>query len=106
MAWEAPWDFGSVIRELYLLSLVVIRLKMIHERFARGHHHRYNGIHMKHLLWSVLLLQALAQQPPKAGINLFSLRDDIAIGAESAREANRTLPLVREPAIAGYLNSI
>ncbi len=79
---------------------------MIHERFARGHLHRYNGIHMKHLLWSVLLLQALAQQPPKSGINLFSLQQDIAIGAESAREANRSPLIVRDPAISGYLNAI
>ena len=61
---------------------------------------------MKHLLWSVLLLQALAQQPPKSSINLFSLKEDLAIGAESAREANRSLPIVRNPAISGYLNTI
>src|SRR5204862_4182591 len=28
------------------------------------------------------------------------------IGAESAREANRTLSVVREPVLAGYLNTI
>ena len=78
---------------------------MIHDRFARGHLPRYNGVHMKRLLWSVLLLQALAQQPPKSGINLFSLQQDIAIGAESAREADR-LPLIREPALSGYFNRI
>lgn len=61
---------------------------------------------MKHLLWGVLLFQALAQQPPKPGINLFSLQEDIAIGAESAREADRSLPLVREPTISGYLNTL
>ena len=54
----------------------------------------------------LLLLQALAQQPPKSGINLFSLQQDIAIGAESAREADRSLPLVQDPMINGYLNSI
>jgi len=61
---------------------------------------------MKHILWGVLLLQALAQQPPQPGINLFSLQQDIDIGAESAREADRSLPLVRDPALSGYLNAI
>jgi predicted Zn-dependent protease len=79
---------------------------MIHDRFARGHLPRYNDLHMKLLLWSALLLQALAQQPPKSGINLFSLQQDKDIGAESAREANRSLPLVRDPAISGYLNTM
>ena len=51
---------------------------MIHERFARGHLARYNGFLMKHLLWGVLFLQVLAQQPPKPGINLFSLQQDIS----------------------------
>jgi predicted Zn-dependent protease len=79
---------------------------MIHDRFARGHLPRYNDLHMKHILWGVLLLGALAQQPPKPGINLFSLEQDIDIGRESAREANRSLPLVRDPAIARYLHTI
>jgi predicted Zn-dependent protease len=61
---------------------------------------------MKHLLWGILLFQALAQQPPKSGINLFSLQQDKDIGAESAREAARSLPLVRDPALSGYLNTI
>jgi len=61
---------------------------------------------MKHLLWGVLLLQALAQPTTKSSVNLFSLRDDIAIGEESAREAARSLPLVRDPAIGGYVNTI
>jgi beta-barrel assembly-enhancing protease len=79
---------------------------MIHERFARGHLPRYNGVHMNYFLWSLLLLQALAQPTTKSSINLFSLQDDIAIGAESAREAARSLPLVRDPAVSGYLNGI
>jgi predicted Zn-dependent protease len=67
---------------------------------------------MKYLLWSVLLLQAsaalaaLAQQPPRTGINLFSLKQDIDIGAESAREADRVLPLVKDPALSGYINTL
>jgi predicted Zn-dependent protease len=74
---------------------------------------RYNGPLMKYLLWSVLLLQAsgaasraLVQQPPRAGINLFSLKQDIDIGTESAKEADRSLPLVKDPALSGYINTL
>jgi len=79
---------------------------MIHDDLLPDTHARYNGMPMKHLLWSVLLLQALAQPSTKPGINLFSLKEDIEIGAESAREAERSLPIVREPAITGYLNAM
>lgn len=67
---------------------------------------------MKYLLWSVLLLQASgplapqARQAPRAGINLFSVADDIAIGAESAREADRSLPLIKDPALSSYVSTL
>jgi beta-barrel assembly-enhancing protease len=79
---------------------------MIHDDLLAGTDDRYNDILMKQLLWSVLLLQALAQQQPKSAINLFSLKEDIEIGAESAREADKSLPIVRDPAITAYVNAI
>jgi predicted Zn-dependent protease len=56
---------------------------------------------MKSLLLGALLLLTTAQ-----GVNFFSLKQDIEIGAVSAREAEQALPLLRDPHLNRYLRSI
>ena len=60
---------------------------------------------MTHLLLGSLLMFAAVQQPTP-GINFFSLKQDLEIGAESAREAEKSMHLVRDAAINTYLRSI
>jgi len=66
---------------------------------------RYNIDLMKYLLWGVLLLQTIASRPDP-GVNLFTLQQDVSIGIESAKEADQALPLVRDPAVSGYVQSL
>ena len=49
---------------------------------------------------------SLAQTPVKSGFNVFSPEQDIEIGRQSAAEAERTLPMLRDPAIAGYVDRV
>jgi Zn-dependent protease with chaperone function len=61
---------------------------------------------MHTILLSVVLFMA-AQQSQAPGINFFSPEQDIEIGAESAREAEKSLPLVRDSGIvANYVRTI
>jgi Zn-dependent protease with chaperone function len=47
-----------------------------------------------------------AQTKVKAGFNLFSTQDDAQIGAQSAAEAERQLPIVRDGNVENYVNRI
>jgi len=49
---------------------------------------------------------APGQTPVTAGFNLFSADQDVEIGRQSAVEAERQLPVVRDPSIAGYVDRI
>ena len=49
---------------------------------------------------------ALGQTPVTAGFNLFSADQDVEIGRQSAVEAERQLPVVRDPSIAGSVDRI
>ena len=49
---------------------------------------------------------SLAQTPVKSGFNVFSPEQDIEVGRQSAAEAERTLPLLRDPAIVGYVDRV
>jgi Zn-dependent protease with chaperone function len=48
----------------------------------------------------------LAQTPVKSGFNVFSADQDVEIGRQSAAEAERKLPVLRDPSIAGYVDRI
>jgi Zn-dependent protease with chaperone function len=52
------------------------------------------------LLGAFLLLQA------STGVNFFSLKQDIEIGSEASKEAEQTLPLVRDMSLNRYFYSI
>ena len=57
----------------------------------------------------VLSTPALAQsvtKQPQPGFNLFSVSQDIEIGKQSALEAERQLPLLRNSSVDGYLNRV
>src|ERR1043165_8991331 len=47
-----------------------------------------------------------AQTKVKPGFNLFSPQDDAQIGAQSAAEAERQMPIVRDANVENYVNSI
>ena len=49
---------------------------------------------------------SLAQTPVKSGFNVFSPEQDIEVGRQSAVEAERTLPLLRDPAVTGYVDRV
>ena len=49
---------------------------------------------------------SLAQTPVKSGFNVFSPEQDIEIGRQSAAAAERTLPMLRDPAIVGYVDRV
>jgi Zn-dependent protease with chaperone function len=49
---------------------------------------------------------ASAQTPVTAGFNLFSADQDVEIGRESTVEAERQLPVLKDPSIAGYVDRI
>src|SRR4051812_21607516 len=47
-----------------------------------------------------------AQTKVKPGFNLFSTSDDAQIGAQSAAEAERQMPIVRDGSVNAYVNNI
>jgi len=49
---------------------------------------------------------AFAQTDPKPGFNLFSVEQDIEIGRQSAAQAERQLPLIRDSSAERYLNAV
>src|SRR5205085_4496558 len=49
---------------------------------------------------------AQAQTKVKPGFNLFSPQDDVQVGQQSAVEAERQLPILRDTAVQGYVNRI
>ena len=53
-----------------------------------------------------LLLGALLLLTPGQSVNFFSLRQDVEIGSESAREAEQSLLLVRDAAVNRYVQAI
>jgi hypothetical protein len=55
------------------------------------------------LCWSGI---SLAQEDPKPGFNLFSVEQDIEIGRQSAAEAERQLPIVRDQSLERYVNAV
>jgi predicted Zn-dependent protease len=57
-------------------------------------------------LFGVLAATTFAQEDPKPGFNLFSVEQDIEIGRQSAAEAERQLPLVRDAAVERYLGRV
>lgn len=49
---------------------------------------------------------SFAQTPVKSGFNVFSAQQDIEVGRQSAVEAERTLPMLRDPSIEGYVDRV
>jgi Zn-dependent protease with chaperone function len=49
---------------------------------------------------------AIAQTPVKSGFNLFSPEQDIEVGRQSAAEAERQLPMLRDRRIEGYVEQV
>jgi Zn-dependent protease with chaperone function len=49
---------------------------------------------------------AVAQEDPKPGFNLFSVEQDVEIGRQSAAEAERQLPILRDASLDRYLNAV
>src|SRR5438067_239269 len=49
---------------------------------------------------------ANAQTKLKPGFNLFSPQDDVQIGQQSAAEAEQQLPILNDPQVTAYVNSI
>jgi len=54
----------------------------------------------------VWLLLGAAPQQPASSINFFSLQQDKEIGADSAKAADRSLPVVHDAAINAYLQTV
>jgi len=50
--------------------------------------------------------QAPGQTQVKPGFNIFSAEQDIEIGRQSAAEAERQLPILREPSVENYVQAI
>jgi Zn-dependent protease with chaperone function len=50
--------------------------------------------------------EALAQTPVKSGFNVFSAEQDIEIGRQSAGQAERQLPMLRDSSVEGYVDRI
>lgn len=48
----------------------------------------------------------VAPDDPKPGFNLFSVEQDIEIGRQSAAEAEKQLPILRDQALERYLNAV
>ena len=48
----------------------------------------------------------VAQDDPKPGFNIFSVEQDVEIGRQSAAEAERQLPILRDEAVERYLNEL
>ncbi len=55
------------------------------------------------LCWSGV---SLAQEDPKPGFNLFSVDQDLEIGRQSAAEAERQLPILRDQSLERYVNAV
>ena len=64
------------------------------------------------VLASALVVQAStapaqpAQADPRPGFNLFSVQQDIEIGRQSAAQAERELPVIRDASLERYLNDV
>ena len=61
---------------------------------------------MIHVLLGSLLMFTTAQQQPTPGINFFSLKQDVEIGAEASREAETGMHLVRDASLNAYIRAI
>ncbi len=60
-------------------------------------------------VWFVMAIvsgAALAQTQVKSGFNLFSAEQDVEIGRQSAAEAERQLPLLRDSSVQGYVERV
>jgi Zn-dependent protease with chaperone function len=58
------------------------------------------------LTCALLLVQPLAADHVKPGFNLFSVEQDVEIGRQSAAEAERQLPLLRDSSSDRYVNDL
>jgi Zn-dependent protease with chaperone function len=58
------------------------------------------------IAWSLVAGVAEAQTKVSPGWNMFSPQQDVEIGAQSAAEAERQLPLVRDAEVEAYVNRI
>src|ERR1044071_6734084 len=61
---------------------------------------------MNQFLLGAVLMLAAAQIQQTPGINFFSPQQDIEIGAESARDAEKSMPVLREGGITAYIRAV
>ncbi len=58
------------------------------------------------ILWVPAVVSAIEQLRFKPGFNLFSPKQDIQVGRDASAQADKQLPLVNDPEVAGYVNSL
>jgi Zn-dependent protease with chaperone function len=58
------------------------------------------------VVWAPLATQAQTSSQPTAGFNLFSVEQDVEIGRQSAVEAERQLPMLKNRNVDAYLNKV
>jgi len=58
------------------------------------------------LVCQIVTVATFAQTVVKPGFNVFSVEQDVEIGRQSAAEAERQFPLLRNRAVEGYVNKI
>lgn len=71
--------------------------------------HKLSGVALVFVVFAsvpILTLAGLTQTKIKAGFNLFSPKQDIEIGSQSAVEAERQLPLLSDTRSADYVNRL
>src|SRR5262249_37436261 len=61
---------------------------------------------MNQFLLGAVLMLAAAQHQQTPGINFFSPQQDIEIGSESAREAEKSMPVLRDGSITAYVRGL
>ncbi|HEV8609888.1 MAG TPA: M48 family metallopeptidase [Thermoanaerobaculia bacterium] len=67
---------------------------------------RFRGAAVAAVAFVMAAGAAPAQTQVKSGFNLFSPEQDIEIGRQSAAEAERQLPMLRDPRIEGYVEQV
>src|SRR4051812_36741069 len=61
---------------------------------------------MTHILLGALLILTAAQHQQTPGLNFFSVQQDLEIGAASARQAEQSMPVMRDGSITAYVRGI
>jgi hypothetical protein len=92
-----------IARKFCLLLLGLLAASSLAE-LPRSGRHPHDAIAIILIAGSALLAQVKLYKP--SGLNLFSKEQEVRLGRESAEEVRKTMPMVKNDELVGYVNRI